>query len=212
MAHSFGTNIIPPFKYFGSKILRPFLISPLSPLCLSDMWDMLPLPLEKKHSQCVSSWVCLCMHVFVWSLCLDLKPSGLAGSFAYLVLTIINIHDQGLNWYEYSFCLQDVDGWSGCDSNQQNRNEVNLLCGGREHLMILVGPLASLASLASSICMWITTFALVMWQPYLIHVILGKCLQDREAVGNRNKLNLSWEKKIESTLSNEGEAAGQTIH
>lgn len=62
---------------------------------------------------------CVCACMCVWSLCRDLKPSGLAGSFAYVVLTVINIHDQGLNWYEYSFCLQAVDGWSGCDSNQQ---------------------------------------------------------------------------------------------
>lgn len=73
-----------------------------------------PLPL--------SSFWCffLCFYVFpffqcecVWSLCRDLKPSGLAGLFAYLVLTVIHIHDQGLNWHEYSFCLRAVDGWSG---------------------------------------------------------------------------------------------------
>lgn len=68
-------------------------------------WNVACLLSEGKTSerQCllVSFRVCLCVNVCMWSLCRELKPSGLAASFAYLVLTIINIYDRGLNWYEY---------------------------------------------------------------------------------------------------------------
>lgn len=147
---------------------------------ISAVWGKAP----QSDGVCVrSSSASLCRSV--WSLCWDLKPSGLTGSFAYLVLTTINIHDQRLSWDEYSFLLEAEAGverlkfWSAELSHSFTLDQDVIAVG------LLVFLVMHHMCADDYICLshTVTIFAKV-------------CLRDREADGNRNKLSSSWDRNI----------------
>ncbi len=144
------------------------------------MRGMLSLLLERKTSQCVFAYfftsvfvhACVCVIIMSWS-------------EAIWVGWLICI--SGVNHYKYSwpgsklvwiFILppgrRRVE-WLWFQSAEQKLTQP--FVWWTRTLDDCRGPLVSLAS---SICMWIITFALVIWRPYLIYIILAKwCPQDK---------------------------------
>lgn len=158
-AHSVGVNIISPLHFLAAKSCTSNLFCLYFVFLICETCCLCSLK-ERHQSACVClflfEWLCL------WSFCRELKPSGLDASFAYLVLTVINIYDHGLNWYEYSFLppgRRRVE-WLWFQSAEQKWTQP--FAWWTRTLDDCRGPLGMLGE-RHMYSMWFITFAVVIW-------------------------------------------------
>lgn len=176
------------------------------------------LPFERNTSHrvplLVSLRVCLCMHV-----CVIIMSWSEAIWVGWLICIC------GVNRYKYSWpgsklvwIFISPPGrrrveWLWFQSAEQKLTQP-FFCGGRGTLDDCRGPL--LVCLASSICIWIISFALVIWWPCLMYIVVGETLPrktERQMEASANSTcpgtKTVWDDAI--TLQNGQEAAVQRI-
>lgn len=122
--------------------------------------------------------------VSVWSACREPEPSGLPASFAYLVLTVINIYDCGRNRYEYSFLP------SGRGRVEPLRFQISWT-GDLSSAFHVVDEALDRPLGAIRTCF--ITFALLIWYPCLMcTVVAQQRLRDAATDGGKINNNFFW--------------------